>query len=106
MSAAEKIILTKVVGVTFDMRQMHITMIENGQMLYWEHEPENKYDSNCINIFADSDKRYQIGNLSRELAKEFVERIDLYTQRIYVNQVTGGDGDRTYGVNIAIKITL
>ena len=106
MSSAEKTILTKVVGVTFDMRQLHITMLEDGQMLYWEHEPDNKYDSNCINVFADSAKKYQIGNLSRELAKEFVERMDLYTQRIYVNQVTGGEDGKSLGVNIAIKITL
>lgn len=68
-------------------------------------EPDNKHDRHAIAVFCD-DK--QIGYLSADIAGKYAPKLDagLISMKAYVEEVTGGDGDKsTLGVNINIKIT-
>ena len=95
---------TKLVGVSFDGRQENIKTLEDGFMLFWEHEEDNKYDPNAIHVYADPAKTISVGHLSREIAEKFVKWIDEgQNLSIVCSQVTGGKtAHQSYGVNIEI----
>ena len=96
---------SKLSGVTFNGRQDNLQLVEPGFNLFWVHEKDNEYDENAILVFADPKKTIELGYLRKELAKEFVERTKQgIDQQIIAQQVTGGDSNKSYGLNIVIKI--
>ena len=96
---------SKVVGVTFDGRQKNVPLMHPGFKVFWEHEPNNPYDSNAIHLYGDSEKTIDLGHLSASVAKKFVVRMQRdVKQEIFVEQVTGGEDKKSYGLNIKIVI--
>lgn len=92
---------TKVVGVTFDQRQAHISELVEGQELQLVREPENQFDPNAIGVF---NKAEQIGYLKKELAKHLAENLETnVVYRAVVVQITGGLIGQNYGVNLLIE---
>ncbi len=93
---------TKVVGVTFDNRQDLVRQLNPGEKLYLVREAANAHDANAIRIErADGS---QVGYLHARLAKNlapYIDRGEHFTAM--VSQVTGGEDDRSYGVNIIIQ---
>ena len=95
---------TKLVGVSFGERQKNIDALAPGFHLFWKHDKDNKYDSNAVLCFSDPAMTKEIGHLNKEMAKCFVERINMgFKQEIYVMQVTGTGEKMTRGVNVEIK---
>ena len=104
---------SKLVGVTFEGRQDHISdlldVIEDqnapqpqGWPLEVVREPNNPHDSNAINI------KYQgksLGHLNRELAANLSPQIQQGTVvKTYLREITGNGLDQIFGVNIMIEI--
>lgn len=104
---------TKVVGVTFantgrntENRQAiiqdlnHRGLLNPGQELRLERDPQNPYDRNAISVIGPDGR--QIGNLSKENAAMLAPMIDSgakYT--VTVSSLTGGNG-YSYGINIRV----
>lgn len=104
-----KVIKTKVVGVTKknedgQSRQELIEMLEPGDELFLEREPDNEHDENAIAVFNESWE--QIGYLSRSVAAELAPLMDEgYEVECTVTEITGGTDDKpSYGCNIEITI--
>jgi single-stranded-DNA-specific exonuclease len=91
---------TKVVGVSFEGRQDLIAGLAPGSALELERQPQNEKDPNAIAV------RYgalQIGYIRAQIAKRLAPNIDAgerYGARI--TDLTGGTGDRNWGVNIRV----
>ena len=104
---------TKVVGVTFantgsntENRQAiiqdlnHRGLLNPGQALRLERDPENPYDRNAVSVIGPDGR--QIGNLSKENAALLAPMLDggaKYT--VTVSSLTGGNG-YSYGINIRV----
>lgn len=92
---------TKIVGVTFEERQDFIKNLVEGAKVKLIREPENTFDPFAIAVYVDTLK---IGYLKKELAHHLSKSLDEgieYTGR--VSQVTGGQNEKNYGVNLFIK---
>lgn len=103
------VIKTKVVGVSKrnedgQSRQELIEMLEPGEELFLEREPDNEHDENAIAVFNESWE--QIGYLSRSVAEELAPLLDVgYEAKCIVTAITGGSDDKpSYGCNIEITI--
>ena len=96
-------IKSKVVGVSFNNRQERIKGLQKGQQLFWIHEANNQYDPNSILLFSEGDRGSDVGHLRRELAAEVVVGVAVgNSYDIFVDEVTGGTGQKSFGVNIRI----
>lgn len=98
-------ISTKIVGVTFDNRQVLIRNLVEGETLELVREPENPYDANAVAVVDGDD---HLGYIARDLACDLAREMDggvLFAA--FVSSVTAGDygrfGKRIYGANIRIK---
>lgn len=103
------LIKTKVVGVTKrnedgQSRQELIELLDPGDELYLEREPDNEYDENAIAVFNESWE--QIGYLSRKVAEELAPLMDEgYETKCIVTAITGGSDDKpSFGCNIEITV--
>lgn len=96
---------TKLVGVTFDNRQETIVQLEENEMLVLRRDPLNEYDPSAISVYVPRlDK--QIGFLNKELAAALAPAIDGGEEyRVALGSITGGDGGRSYGVNVELSRT-
>lgn len=64
-------------------------------------EPDNRYDSNAIKVYAVGD---HIGYINAELAKDLAPKMDSGIPiEASIDEITGGDG-YNYGCNITIRI--
>ena len=100
-----KKIITKLVGVTFGVRQTNIRKVQDGQRLTWMHEVENQYDSNAILVFLDREKQFELGHLNRMIAAEVVASLKEGKQvSVSALQKTGGVDNKNYGVNVVVEI--
>ncbi len=91
---------TKVVGVSFEERQVTIRGIKDGETIRIKREPENEYDANALAVYYNSKC---IGFLNARLARNLVFAFDkgaLY--EAYVTQITGRDQEMA-GVNLCIR---
>ena len=96
---------TKLVGVSFNNRQKNIKDLKPGFRLFFIHEKDNIYDANSILVYADPEMKIELGHLRRELAAEFVKRIaEGVRHEIFVDQVTGGEDKKSFGVNVRVMI--
>lgn len=98
-----KEIFTKAVGVTFDERQKHVKNCTVGQRLSLVREKDNEFDPNAIAIYSGNN---QIGYVAKEIAAQLATKMDNGTEyECRVLKVTGGDGDKAFGLNIKIVET-
>lgn len=101
----KKVIVTKVVGVSFDERQEMISRLQIGDKVWLEFEPENPFDANAIRV--TNNKGEKIGYLNARLAKKLAYR---YSQFSYpycgkVYSLTGSSFDHyLLGVVVAFRI--
>lgn len=98
---------TKIKGVTMEPgRQEALRSLTKGQTLYFNHEKDNKFDSNAIAIFADENRKVQLGYLSKELAPDILEYLYTHSVKVTmaVSEVTGGYDNKSLGCNINVKI--
>ena len=87
--------------MTFEERQDFIKNLVEGAKVNLIREPENTFDPFAIAVYVDTLK---IGYLKKELAHHLSKSLDEgieYTGR--VSQVTGGQNEKNYGVNLFIK---
>ncbi len=93
---------TKVVGVTFENRQMLVEQLVAGQPLELVRECDNVHDENAIAVYADG---AQIGYLKRNIARHLAPNIDQgIGYEAMVVQVTGS-AEKNWGANIFIQRT-
>lgn len=96
----EKIIFSKIVGVSFEGRQKIIPGLEQGQVLELEREPDNKFDKNAVKVMNGDQ---QIGYIKKYLAVDLADAMDKgLIYKCFITCVTG-DVDKNFGVNIIIE---
>lgn len=100
--AARQQFFTKVVGVTFDGRQTVVAECSEGERLVLQRKPDNPKDPNAVAVLrADG---CQVGFLNARLARSLAPLIDAGARfDVTVSQRTGGEGGRSYGLNILIE---
>jgi HIRAN domain len=84
--------------------------VRSGMTLIHKRERNNRYDENAISLWVKTkslgifETERQIGYLNTDVASEVAPHLDSggWT-RITVSNITGGDGDKNYGVNIFIE---
>jgi single-stranded-DNA-specific exonuclease len=93
---------TKLVGVTFEGRQLVIRNLRVGQVLYFVREPNNPFDSYAVNVkTADGQS---VGFISKDYNQELARQLDSGMRfSVHVSSITGGDVGMSYGVNIEVK---
>lgn len=101
---------TKVVGVTKknDEGERIQELLEGfelsayeGMPILLEHDVCNEYDDNAIKVILHCS---HIGYLNRELAAEIVDAVDEGCVEAELSEITGGEGDKSYGCNILLRI--
>ena len=97
-----------VVGVTFlnddgSSRQSIISNCKRDDEIRLVREPENKFDKNAIAIFH---KLGQVGYVAKDFAKQMAPDMDYgYSYEGVIANVTGGNDDYVYGLDVVVKIT-
>lgn len=90
----------KVVGVTFEGRQECIKQLKVNDVLHFEHERENAYDSNAVAV--KTAQGVQIGYLSKELAPMLLDIIadlsGIVTQVLHDGNEEAGEEDKFWGI--------
>lgn len=100
-----RIVMTKVVGVTFENRQEVVARLQMGDRVWLEREPFNPYDVNAIKVTRNNGE--QIGYINRHLALSLAPIMDRlgFPIRGKVYLLTGSRyEDYTLGVVIAFKL--
>lgn len=96
---------TKLVGVTFDDRQEHVKLLQEGYQLFWKHEQENPVDPNALAVFADPSLKKQVGYIKKELSGKIVPMLkEGKKMSLRVTEMTGGEGPQSHGVNIQVTL--
>jgi hypothetical protein len=96
-------IITKVVGVTFENRQIIIKQLHIGEMLELVQEPENPYDPNAVKVISRSGE--DIGYLNKRLAEEVQWYFDASWLSRYA-EILDIIGDSSEGQNIGVVIKI
>ena len=98
-------ITTKVVGVSFEGRQTHISKLTPETKLYLVPEPDNIYDSNAIQVIDENNNRlgYIPKNQALKLKKKFGENIKEKYDISHFDRY-GGGYRKNYGLEITFKI--
>ncbi len=92
---------TKLAGVTFEGRQEAVARLAPGTPLRVVRQPDNPHDANAIALHDAHGA--QIGYFNRRLAGALAPVIDAGVEYdVEVADVTGGDGRRSYGVNVLV----
>src|SRR5258708_3487848 len=110
--AASRQIRTKVAGVSFrnndrTSRQANIkNYCSDGDPLYVLRERHNPHGSTATSLWVLTSKGYrQVGYIGGHLSAEVAEHIDGGLDiDVRILQVTGGDDDEYFGVNIEISL--
>ena len=93
---------TKLAGVTFEGRQDVLARVSAGTPLRLVRQPDNPFDANACALFDPHGD--QVGFLNRRLAAALAPAIDAGVDYdIEVADVTGGEGDRSLGVNVLMS---
>lgn len=100
-----RVITTRIVGVSFENRQETIAKLHEGDRLWLEREPENRFDSNAIKVLRNNSE--QIGFLNRFLAQAIAPYLDAlgHPLRAKVLHLTGSSYDG-YSLGAAIQFKL
>jgi hypothetical protein len=100
-----RILMTKVVGVTFENRQEVVAKLQMGDRVWLEREPANPYDFNAIKVSRNNGE--QIGYINRHLATSLAPIMDRLNCSIRgkVYLLTGSIHDNySLGVVVAFKL--
>jgi len=93
---------TKLAGVSFDGRQDLINGLKKDTPLNLKREPENEHDPNAIRVLTKNND--DLGFLNKRLAKQLAPFMDAGEQfDCRVTDVTGGNGEKNFGVNIVVS---
>jgi single-stranded-DNA-specific exonuclease len=93
---------TKLAGVTFEGRQDVLERVSAGTPLRLERQPENAFDANACALFDPHGD--QVGFLNRRLAAALAPSLDAgVAYDVEVTDVTGGEGERSLGVNVLVS---
>ena len=93
---------TKLAGVTFEGRQDVLEPAGAGTPLRLERQPDNAYDANACALFDPHGD--QVGFFNRRLAAALAPAIDAgVAYDVEVTEVTGGEDDRSLGVNVLVS---
>ena len=96
---------TKVVGVTFEGRQMVVAQLRAGEGVLLRREPFNPYDSNAISVEREAGE--QIGYIDKCLAAKVAPEFDKNGDSVHaiVKEITGGyDAYSNRGVIIEFTV--
>ena len=97
---------SKIVGVTFDNRQENIEPLTDGQKLFVQHDINNAFDANALQVFADEQLTKPLGYLKKELAKDLQEQgTKGWKYEYFLSEKTGGGKNKSWGVNVLIIAT-
>lgn len=106
-----KVLHTKVAGVTFDGRQALIAQLTGREPCRLLPEPGNPYDENAIAVMVviAMGSVWHIGYVPKELAAQVAPFLDGESLMVTIAEITGGfelnDGDTAaYGVRIRIEL--
>ena len=74
--------------------------IRPGAVAYLQRDRHNEYDINAVKVYAENT---HIGYLKRTAAATVAPYLDQgRTVRVNIEEITGGDNGRSYGVNIKL----
>jgi hypothetical protein len=96
---------SKIVGSSFCDGQKLIPNLKPGELLIWEREKDNKYDSNAILLF--NQQKQKLGYIPATTSKDLAPGLDdgtIKAMEIKVSEVTGGGNVKSVGCNIHIEI--
>lgn len=105
-----KVLHTKVAGVTYEGRQSLIERIRATDPCRLQPEPTNKYDPNAIAVMvAHAGEIWHIGYVPKELAAQIAPYIDGEALMVTIAEIVGGfetyDGDTAaWGVRLRIEL--
>ena len=97
---------TKLAGVTFEGRQEIIAKLSGKEPLRFRREPDNEYDKNAVAVDAlmFRDKWLHVGYIAKDKNKDLAALLDKGESAfIKISDITGGDKDKSYGVNVFIE---
>lgn len=97
-----------VVGVTFEGRQERIERLVVGQKLFWKHDFNNKFDSNAIELFVDTECTESVGHIRAALAEKLIvrRREKECTYQMFVEKVTGGKSNDGMKLHFGLVVTV
>lgn len=86
-----RILVTKVSGVTFEGRQEYLALLSGKEPCRIVPEPENPYDKNAlaVHVAADGDILH-VGYIPKALAAEIAPHLDGETLMVTIDEITGG----------------
>ena len=94
---------SKIVGVSFNNRQINLKDVIEGKELFFKHEKGNPHDEYAILVYADSEMTRELGHLNRKMAKKVCQRISMgVKQQIFATARTGEDYSKRFGLNIRV----
>lgn len=105
-----KILNTRVAGVTYEGRQTIIAQLSIGDPCRLETEPNNPYDKNAIAVkVAHGGQVWHIGYLPKDLAAQVSPYLDGENLMCCIEELTGGfelrNGETAaYGVRLQIEL--
>lgn len=105
-----RILNTKVSGVTFEGRQAHIAKLRGNEPCRIVPEPENKYDPNALAVHVACEGQvYHVGYVPKELAAQVAPHLEGEALMVKISEITGGfetrDGDvAALGLRIRIEL--
>jgi hypothetical protein len=90
MNESTRSVFARVMGVTYENRQVVVALLTEGERLSLIRDPENPFDRYAVKVVRWD--RQQIGFLDRELAAIIAPKMDMYggTFIATVKSVTGG----------------
>lgn len=106
---------SKLVGVTFEGRQDTIKRLKGDEPLRVRREADNQYDSNAVAVDVQTyyDKEFEekaienwqpIGYIAKDKNQDIAAALDAGEKvEIGLSSLTGGDGDKSRGVNVHLS---
>lgn len=93
-----KVVFSKVAGVTFEGRQAHIAKLCFNDPVRIVPEPENKYDANALAVhIAHEGIVYHVGYVPRDLAAKIAPHLEGEAVMATIKDITGGFETRDGG---------
>ena len=93
-------IYTRIAGVTFENRQMHISKLHIYDKLLLKREKNNIYDNNAVAVYDTSG--HHIGYIPKEISHKIANKLD-NGELLNVTIVSiSGSSNTNLGVNISI----
>lgn len=105
-----RILNTRVSGVTFEGRQALIAQIDLSDPCRLEPEPDNAYDKNAIAVkVAHNGAVWHIGYIPKEIAAQIAPYLDGEALMCKLAEITGGfelNGGETAAFGVRLQIEL